>query len=334
MPEIAESEPGSATTPAGSDVPMSRVVSLIASATEIVCALGLEKLLVGRSHECDYPHTVTKLPVCTQPRIRVDATSREIDSQIKDVLRAGLSVYQVDSELLYSLRPDVIITQMHCDVCAVSEADVERVLPAWPGEKPRIVALTPNSLADVWADIDRVARALGVEAKGKSLVRKLSSAMHLIEAKSRRLAHSPSVACIEWIDPLMAAGNWVPELVSMAGGSNLFGVAGAHAPTMTWEELRQKDPDVIAVIPCGLDLGRTCQEAAGFKTRPGWSALQAVRSRRVYLADGNQYFNRPGPRLLESLEILAEMLHPEAFHFGHERCGWVRFEDGDDAHCS
>jgi iron complex transport system substrate-binding protein len=310
---------------------MPRVVSLIASATEIVCALGLEKHLVGRSHECDYPATVTSLPVCTRPQIRVDASSRDIDRQVKDVLRARLSVYQVDSELLYRLRPDVIITQTHCDVCAVSEADVEKVLPDWPGKRPRIVALTPNSLADVWADIDRVAGALGVEEKGKSLVNELSSAMQIIEARSRRLAHPPGVACIEWIDPLMAAGNWVPELVSMAGGSNLVGVAAAHAPTVTWEELRQKDPEVIVVIPCGLDLSRTCREAALLPTLPGWAAVNAVRSRRVYLADGNQYFNRPGPRLLESLEILAEVLHPQVFHFGHEARSWVRFEEVDDA---
>jgi iron complex transport system substrate-binding protein len=148
--------------------------------------------------------------------------------------------------------------------------------------------------------------------------------MTAIADRARRLPDSPSVACIEWIDPLMAAGNWMPELVEMAGGTNLFGEAGKHAPWMTWEQLRQRDPDVIVVLPCGHDIERSRQDMPALTARPGWAELKAVRDRRVVVADGNQYFNRPGPRLVESLEILAEVLHPDVIRFGHEGSAWER----------
>jgi iron complex transport system substrate-binding protein len=303
---------------------MPRVISLIASATEIICALGCEEMLVGRSHECDFPASVRRLPACTEPKFNIEGTSREIDRDVKALLRDALSVYRVDADRLAELEPDVIVTQAQCEVCAVSLRDVERAVCAWLKACPKLVSLVPNALADVWTDIERVAEALGVAERGAELISQLQARINAIAEKAKRLPDRPRVACIEWIDPLMSAGNWVPELVELAGGTNLLGQAGKHSPWMTFEQLRAVDPDVIIVLPCGFDIARSRKELPPLTARPEWPALRAVRDGRVFLADGNQYFNRPGPRLVESLEILAELLHGEAFHFGHEGSGWQR----------
>ncbi|MBI4519194.1 MAG: cobalamin-binding protein [Gemmatimonadetes bacterium] len=319
-------EPGPAASPAvaGSAAVSPRVVSLIASSTEIVCALGCEHLLVGRSHECDYPPSVRRLPACTDPKFVTDGTSYDIDERVKAILQEGLSVYRVDAERLRALRPDVVVTQTQCEVCAVSLRDVEVALAQWLDRPPVVVSLEPNALEDVWADIRRVAAALGTPERGDALVDRLQARMKAIAERARALPEKPRVACIEWIEPLMAAGNWMPELVERAGGVNLFGEAGKHSPWMTWADLEAADPDVVIVLPCGFDLQRTRQEMPALTARPEWTRLRAVRNRAVYLLDGNQYFNRPGPRLVESLEILAEIFHPAEFRFGHEGVGWER----------
>ncbi len=299
-----------------------RIVSLIASATEIVCALGYEDQLVGRSHECDYPPSVARLPVCTEPKFNTLGTSYEIDQRVKNILADALSVYRVHADKLKELQPDVIVTQSHCEVCAVSLRDVEQALCSWIDSRPQLVSLEPHALSDVWGDIRRVAEALGNSERGDELVGRLKRRISAILEKARGLPQRPTVACIEWIDPLMAAGNWMPELVAIAGGVNLFGSAGKHSPWMTWEQLRQEDPEVIVVLPCGFDIRRSREEMPALTEKPDWTDLQAVRGRRLCLTDGNQFFNRPGPRLAESLEILAEILHPAVFHFGHEGTGW------------
>lgn len=301
-----------------------RVISLIASATEIVCALGFADRLVGRSHECDFPDEVRRLPVVTEPKFLTQGTSAEIDRRVKDLLEQALSVYRVDALRLKALRPDVIVTQSQCEVCAVSLSEVERAVADWLEARPRIVSLEPTGLADLWTDIARVADALGVPERGAALVESLQERMAAIAERAGGLAGRPSVASIEWIDPLMAAGNWMPELIEKAGGVSLFGEAGKHSPGMRWEALVRADPEVIVVLPCGFDMARTRAEMPALTGRPDWRELRAVRAGRVFLTDGNQYFNRPGPRLVESLEILAEILHPEAFHLGHEGTGWER----------
>ncbi len=301
-----------------------RVISLIASATEIVCALGLAGRLVGRSHECDFPDEVRRLPVVTEPKFLTQGTSAEIDRRVKDLLERALSVYRVDALRLRALRPDVIVTQSQCEVCAVTLSEVEQAVSDWLEARPRIVSLEPTGLADLWTDIARVADALGVPERGAALVESLQERMAAIAERAGGLAGRPSVASIEWIDPLMAAGNWMPELVEKAGGVSLFGEAGKHSPGMRWEALVRADPEVIVVLPCGFDMARTRAEMPALTGRPDWRELRAVRAGRVFLTDGNQYFNRPGPRLVESLEILAEILHPEAFHLGHEGTGWER----------
>jgi iron complex transport system substrate-binding protein len=290
-----------------------------------VCALGQEASLVGRSHECDWPPGVRRLPAVSRPAFPTAGGSRAVDLAVKERLRRALSIYDVDAELLRRLAPDLIITQTQCEVCAVSPADVERAVCEWTERPGRILALEPNGLDDVWADIRRVAGALGVAAAGEALVAGLRERVGAIGRRAAALDGRPRVAVIEWIDPLMAAGNWMPELVAIVGGTNLFGEARRHSPWMTWDALVASDPDVILVSPCGFDLARTRSEMGPLTGAPGWHDLRAVRTGRVYLADGNAYFHRPGPRLVESLEILAETLHPGGFAFGHEGRGWVNF---------
>lgn len=284
-------------------------MSLIASATEIVHALGEFDNLVGRSHECDFPEAVLSLPVCTRPAIPVSGDSREIDRLVKDHLREAISVYEVFPDILERLQPTHIITQTQCEVCAVSLRDVEAALAGGLSCRPQLVPLHPNCLADVWDDIRRVAGALGIDRRGEAVVEELSGRMSAISRAARLRGDRPTVACVEWLEPLMAAGNWVPELVEMAGGVNLFGEVGRHSPWMTWTQLVEVDPEVIIIMPCGWDAARTEPEMHWLTDRPEWPQLRAVRNGRVHLTDGNQYFNRPGPRLAESLEILAGLLH-------------------------
>ena len=288
---------------------MPRIVSLISSATEIVDALGQTGNLVGRSHECDYPEAVRALPVCTRPRIAVEASSAEIDRMVKESARNAISIYDVFDDVIERLEPTHILTQIQCEVCAVSRRDVEAAMGRGMKGRPQIVSLQPDSLAEIWNDMRRVASALGIPGRGEELIAELQGRMDRVCELAGSTPVRPTVACIEWMEPLMAAGNWTPELIAMAGGRNLFGEAGRHSPWMKWEELAAADADVIILAPCGFDLARTEQEVYWMTNRPGWSDLRA----RVYLADGNQYFNRPGPRVVETLRILAEILHPERF---------------------
>ena len=303
---------------------MPRIVTLLPSATEIVCALGFEDQLVGRSHECDFPPSVVRLPALTDAKFNPEGTSAEIDQRVKKIVADALSVYRVDAARLRELRPDVIVTQSQCEVCAVSESDVEAAVAEWLGARPQIVSLAPYGLDDVFTDMQRVADALGTSARGVELVASLRARLSAIAERARNAAPRPRVATIEWIDPLMAAGNWMPTLVEMAGGSNLFGTAGEHSPWMKFDELAAKDPDVILISPCGFNMDRAAKDMPMLTELAEWPQLSAVRNRRVFMADGNQYFNRPGPRIAESLEILAEIVHPELFQFGHEGSGWRR----------
>ena len=305
-----------------------RIVSLIASATEIVCALGFERELVGRSHECDHPPGIARLPICSSSKVEVAASSRAIDDQVKTIVREGLSVYSVDPALLDRLAPTVIVTQTQCEVCAVSLRDVERAVCDLVRSQPAIVPLEPMALDDVWSDIRAVAAALGEPARADELVGRLTSRLEVLRAATRTLRPRPSIACIEWIDPLMMAGNWVPELVECAGGTDPLGEAGLHSGHMDIEQLVAADPDIIAIMPCGFDIERAEREMPALAARPEWRRLSAVRAGRVAITDGNQYFNRPGPRVVESAEILAEILHPGRFDFAHRGRGWKNWEPG------
>jgi len=304
-----------------------RIVSLLPSATEIVAALGLGDRLVGRSHECDWPADVATLPVCTRPRLALDGSSAEIDRQVADFAARALSIYELDMDELRAARPSHIVTQDQCEVCAVSLPDVEAALAAGMDCAVEIISLSPMRLGEVWASIRQAGRALGVESD--EFCRSLTGRIARIAAGGmERPGAPPSVATIEWSDPLMAAGNWLPELVSIAGGNNLFGDAGEHSPYFDFADLRAADPDIIIFMPCGYGLEKTAAEAEDLVREPGWAALRAVRQGRVYAVDGNAYFNRPGPRLVESAEILAEIIHPDGYDFGHAGTAWRRLGGG------
>lgn len=289
-----------------------RAVSLLPSATEIVAVLGCLDRLVGRSHECDYPTAVTSLPICTAPRVDLSGSSRDIDTKVKRALRDATSIYQVLEDELRNLRPDVILTQDQCEVCAVSLDDVTAALKDWAGCQAEVVSLKPASLGDVFTDIGRVAAALGLaEEDARRVTDNLEQRVAAVASSSSATINNekPTVACIEWTDPLMAAGNWVPELVTLAGGTDVFGVPGEHAPWITLDALIDADPDVLVFMPCGFDLARTEREARLLVDRsPALRDMRAVRAGRVFATDANAYFNRPGPRLVDSLEILRSLL--------------------------
>ncbi len=300
-----------------------RIVSLIPSATEIVAALGHSESLVGRSHECDFPNSVRSLPICSEARIEVSASSIEIDRQVKASLANALSIYRVYADVIAELQPTMILTQSLCDVCAVSLQDVESVLCEFVGSRPRLVSLSPMSLSDVWADIQRVADALGDPESGHRLVKSLQQRLSNLTMKVAGQP-PPTVACIEWLEPLMSAGNWVPELIEIAGGRPLLSTSGRHSPWLAWDDLLQADPDKIVVMPCGFDLPRLKQELSALINHPLWPTLRAVEHGEVFLTDGNQFFNRPGPRLVESTEIIAEILFPKVVPGKNEHRGWER----------
>lgn len=298
-----------------------RVLSLIPSATEIVCALGRRDALVGVSHECDHPAGVEELPACTSSKLRADGASTEIHGDVMALLEQALSVYRVDAERLRELAPDVVVTQDQCEVCAVSYDQVEEVVRDLLDDHVTIVSLQPSTLADVLDDIRRVGDALGVPGRAAQVVEAFGGRLHAVR-RAVGGAPQPAVATIEWIEPLMAAGNWIPELIDIAGGTSALGEAGAHSPWLDAGELTAADPDVIVVMPCGFDLERTAAEAAGLEDVPGWEELRAVRDGRVFLTDGHAYFNRPGPRLADSTEILAEIMHPDRMAPRHRGSGW------------
>jgi iron complex transport system substrate-binding protein len=303
-----------------------RIISLLPSATEIVAALGFGDHLVGRSHECDFPPGVEKLPICSSTKVPVHGTSYEIDERVKEIVAEGLSVYRVDVDRLRELRPDLILTQTQCAVCAVTPRDLEQALCTWTGAQPALVSLEPNNLDDVWNDIRRVGDALGVRPRAEKLIDSLTQRLAAIRDQARDLSR-PSVAAIEWLGPLMAGGNWMPELIEIAGGRSLFARAGEHSHWLEWSALIEADPEVILLLPCGFKIAQTVRDLNLLTDNPAWTNLRAVKQGRVYLIDGHHFFNRPGPRLVESAEIVAEILHPDRFSFGHRGTGWIAIDD-------
>jgi iron complex transport system substrate-binding protein len=307
-----------------------RIISLLPSATEIVVALGFGDHLVGRSHECDFPPGVEKLPVCSSTKIPAHGTSDEIDQRVKEIVAEGLSVYRVNVERLRELQPNLILTQTQCAVCAVTPRDLEQALCTWTGAQPAMVSLEPNDLSDVWNDIRRVGEALGVQPRADELIGSLTKRLAAIRETTRDLPR-PSVAAIEWLKPLMAGGNWMPELIEIAGGRSLFGQPGEHSSWLEWASLVEADPEVILLLPCGFKIAQTIADLGLLTENAAWNNLRAVKKGRVYLIDGHHYFNRPGPRLVESAEIVAEILHPDQFRFGHRGTGWIPIGDARES---
>jgi iron complex transport system substrate-binding protein len=297
-----------------------RIVSLLASATELVVALGLGDRLVGRSHECDQPPWVRDLPVLSRPTFDITGTSAEIDARVRERLGAGQPLYEIDEPALAALEPDFVLTQTHCEVCAVSPADIEG--GPCTLDRRQVVALTSGTIDGILDGFRRVAGVLGAPAAGEALISRLTAGLSQIRAATADLPR-PRVACLEWIEPIFAMGNWGPEIVEAAGGECLLGVAGAHSTALPFQALAEADPDVIVVAPCGFDLRRTLLELPALTGRPDWRALRAVRDGRAYAADGNLYFNRSSPTLFETPYLLAEMLHPDRFAPRHRGSAWV-----------
>ena len=305
---------------------MEKIVTLIPSATEIVTFLGKKNSIVGRSHECDYPKDLNKIKKLTSPKINVEGTSGEIHQEITEILENSLSVYKVDVNELKKLNPDVVVTQAHCEVCAVSFSEVEEIVTNHLNKNTKIISLQPNTLNDVFDDIKRVAKGLNIdEITLNNLIKPLEQRLESIKIKSSK-KKKRTIACIEWIDPLMVAGNWIPEMVKISGGEDIFGKSGKDSHWVEFDEIQKYDPEVIIFLPCGYDIEKTKNEVENlFNKQNKWNILNAFKNKEIYIVDGNQFFNRPGPRLLESLEIFAEIIHPELFNFNHNQTGWINF---------
>ena len=297
-------------------MPGPRVVSLLPSATEMVCAVGRRASLVGVSHECDWPPEVVGVPVLTSTKVLPSRSSGAIDRDVRRVLRDALAVYDVDVAGLADARPDVIVTQDLCDVCAVSFNDVQRAVDAIARPGIRVVNLHPTRLADIWSDLRRVGAALDADDDAARAVAGLLERVEDVRRRAEEAAARsgrPKVLTIEWLDPVMVGGTWMPELVALAGGEPLVTEPGQHAPTLDPKALSALAPEVVLIKPCGFDLERTFVEAQLLHDLLASFDWPACRSGRVWVADGNAYFNRPGPRIVDSLELLAACIHPETF---------------------
>ena len=309
---------------------MKKIVTLIPSATEIVNFLGKKDLIVGRSHECDYPKDLKNIIKLTSPKINVDGTSGEIHKQINKILENSLSVYKVNVPELKKLEPDLVITQAHCEVCAVSFSEVEDIVAKHLSKKTKIISLQPNTLNDVFNDIKKVSSGLNLDVKiAENLIKDLNKRIENIQNKSSKQKER-TIACVEWIDPLMAAGNWIPEMISISGGKDIFGKAGKDSHWIKFKDIEKNDPDIIIFLPCGYDIPKTKNEVDNlFRKENKWKDLKAFKNKAIFIADGNQFFNRPGPRLVDSVEILAEIIHPNLFNFRFENNGWINFFNRD-----
>ena len=286
-----------------------RIVSLLPSATEIICGIGLQSQLVGVSHECDYPAGVADLPKVTKTLIPHDATSGQIDALVRERLKTERALYSLDMPVLESLRPHLIVTQALCDVCAVAENEVRSAACSLPNG-PKVVNLEPSRLSDVFECIRQVGEAAECVDRANDFARELQARVDAISQRSHSIETRPSVMLLEWIDPPFSAGHWSPELVAIAGGREVIGVAGKRSVTTPWDSILAADPDVMMIACCGFTIERTLQDFPILTSYPKWDSLQCVRSGQVYIVDGSAYFSRPGPRLVDSLEILAHSLHP------------------------
>lgn len=293
-----------------------RIASLIASATEMVAALGLADKLVGISHECDWPPEAVKgRAILTSPKMNVTKCSLDIHKDVQEIVAKGLSVYNIDVEKLRQVKPDIIITQDQCDVCAVTYEDVVKATQMCLQNDAKIVTLHPDALEDIFKDILKVGEALGVSDRAQKLVQEIQGKIGDVPLRytPRGTSPKPRVVCLEWLNPLMVAGNWIPEMVEMAGGINGITKKGDHTKVIEWRELKEYDPDILILMPCGFKIEQTLENRSDLENLAGFSDLKAVKTKKVFVVDGNAYMNRPGPRILESFYILAGIFHPDLF---------------------
>jgi iron complex transport system substrate-binding protein len=288
-----------------------RIASLLPAATEIVYALGLGESLVGVTHECDYPEAAKRLPRLTSSLLPPGLTSAEIDAAVSSSLRDEHTVYALDAALLRGLEPDFVLTQSLCEVCAVPRADVDDAVCTMP-EAATIISLDPSSLEDMLNDMLRLAACFGMQERGPPAVAGLRARLEAVRAKTAAAAR-PRVFCAEWLDPIFCGGHWIPEMVSIAGGEDRLGMPHVDSTRVGWDAVVEWAPEVLVMMPCGFDAAGALREAPSLTMRPGWDALPAVKAGRVFVVDANAYFARPGPRLVDGVEILARILHPDLF---------------------
>jgi iron complex transport system substrate-binding protein len=290
-----------------------RIVSFLPSATEMTCALGLIDRLMGITHECDYPSEIKDKPIVVRSVLLTEQMNQqEIDSAVTERLRNGLSLYQVDELLMRDIAPDLILTQDLCQVCAPSGNEVSQLLKSLPS-KPQVLWLTPKSLEQIFDNLGELGQATNRLREAEALIAAGRARLEKIAAVTRRISYRPRVFCMEWIDPVYCSGHWVPEMVGLAGGRDELAREGAYSVRISWEDVLQWAPEVLVVMPCGLDLQKTVAQAQRLLAYPGWSNLPAVKAGRVYAVDANAYFARPGPRVVEGTELLAHILHPDLF---------------------
>ncbi len=289
-----------------------RVCSLLPGATEVVAALGMADRLVGISHECDYPPEILDKPVLVRAAVEHErAVSREIDRQVKDLVEQGESLYAMDELRFVQAEPTVVITQELCQVCAITPRHLDRALAALP-QAPAVVSLNPTSLEQVLGDILTIGKALERVREARTLMDNLRARLQTIRDLTASIPARPRVACLDWLDPFYCAGHWVPEMVSIAGGTDALGQPDRPSRPLTWDELVAASPDVVVLMPCGFSAPRTAREVEPLLHRYDWDVLPAVRSQKVFAVDAASYFSRPGPRLVEGVAILAALLHPDA----------------------
>ncbi|MGH7230347.1 MAG: cobalamin-binding protein [Nitrospiraceae bacterium] len=287
-----------------------RICSLLPGATEVVAALGLADELVGVSHECDYPPEVRQKPVMVRGAIDSERmSSAEVDERVRAALTDGQDLYALNETLFEQAQPDLVIAQDLCHVCAVTPGQLQRALHALP-RLPEVLTLNPSRLDDIFGDIERIGTATGTVTEASALIASLRSHLTSIRDRVARASRRPRVACLEWIDPLFAAGHWVPDMVAWAGGQNMLGTAGAPSERVTWDQVVAVDPEVLVLMPCGFSIDRSRRELHRLRSNPGWARLGAVRQRRVFAVDAGSFFSRPGPRLIDGVALLAALLHP------------------------
>jgi iron complex transport system substrate-binding protein len=303
-----------------------RVISLLPSATEMMFVLNAENLLVARSHECDFPEQVTSIPVCTSSKIPAEANSAEIDRIVKEKVWNALSLYDINIEMLKELKPDLIITQDQCEVCAIHLNDLENILKDTLGYSPKILSFHPNSLEDMYQNFRELATLLEKTEEAEIIVEDWSDRVEIIKHKIKFVKQKPSIVCIEWMDPIMSAGHWTPELMEFAGAEVLLSNKFKKSEYISIEDLKNANPDGIIIAPCGFGLDKTKLELPSILAQNDWQELKAVQNGHVFIADGNRYFNRSGPSLIDTAEIIAEILQVNQFYYGMEGLSWEQIE--------
>ncbi|HXR97640.1 MAG TPA: cobalamin-binding protein [Terriglobales bacterium] len=297
---------------------MLRLVSFLPAATEMVFALGLGDQLVGISHECDFPEAAKAKPVVVKPTLPLESMSlREIDAAVAACIGSGKSLYQVDEELLVRLAPTHILTQSLCDVCAPSGNETTRALAALP-VKPEILWFTPHNLEEIFGNLRELGQATGRASVAADVIASSRGRLKAVTERTQKASSRPRVFCLEWIDPYYCCGHWVPEMVALAGGEDALGRKGSDSVRTTWADIAAWAPEVVIVSPCGFGLDKAVDQARQLPQQPGWEDLPAARNGRVYAVDANAYFARPGPRVVDGVELLAHLIHPELCEWNGE----------------